>query len=676
MEKNGNKNVTIIPIIISTDKTQLTHFKGKTCYPVYLTIGNIPKEIRCKPSKQGQILLAYLPVTKFEQEPNKAKRSRMQANLFHACLRFLLSPTIEAGLQGTVMHTGDGVARRCHPLFAVHVGDYPEQCLSCCVKGKRCPSCRVDIKHLGDWVKEWISSPPLYDLEKVLEVLGDPDNPNWTKLCEEAGIKPVYKPYWEDLPYADPFLSIAPDILHQLYQGVLKHVIEWLRKVYGDAEIDARFRRMPPNHQTHFFSKGICTLSNVTGREHADMARVILGVIIELPMKGTSQMAPLEVVKAVRALLDFMYLAQYPVHSDETLTQMVNALEQFHENKDVFIDLGVRFDFNINKLHYLVHYRLIIERLGTTDNYNTEHTEQLHIPLAKTAFVFTNGKNEYSQMTLWVERKEKVLGHEKFILWYLAGKPSLVSITPAQIPKPFTMTKHPSKKQVFFDTLIQDYHASEFIHALTHFIYSRRNPGYTYIQVEAEIAGITLPFTAVAVYHKARFWLGSKEVHRLQSDEHDVVHVSPARTDDEDREIAPARFDTVLVSDGQSGYIGVQGYRVAQVKVIFSLSKASLSASFPPTIQVPKYLAYVEWFTDFPKAPEPDHLLYRVRKSFYQGKRVASVIPLANISRSVHLFPCFEPLVSRDLESSTVLEEHKAFFVNSFSDRSAFHTIV
>ncbi|KAH7904457.1 hypothetical protein BJ138DRAFT_993077, partial [Hygrophoropsis aurantiaca] len=37
---------TIIPIIISSDKTQVTMFRNKSAYPVYMTIGNIPKEIR------------------------------------------------------------------------------------------------------------------------------------------------------------------------------------------------------------------------------------------------------------------------------------------------------------------------------------------------------------------------------------------------------------------------------------------------------------------------------------------------------------------------------------------------------------------------------------------------------------------------------------------------------
>ena len=46
---------TIIPVIISSDKTQVTLFRNKSAYPVYMTIGNLPKSIRRKPSRQGQI---------------------------------------------------------------------------------------------------------------------------------------------------------------------------------------------------------------------------------------------------------------------------------------------------------------------------------------------------------------------------------------------------------------------------------------------------------------------------------------------------------------------------------------------------------------------------------------------------------------------------------------------
>ena len=36
---------TIIPVIVPLDKTQLMLFRDKMAYPIYLTIGNIPKDV-------------------------------------------------------------------------------------------------------------------------------------------------------------------------------------------------------------------------------------------------------------------------------------------------------------------------------------------------------------------------------------------------------------------------------------------------------------------------------------------------------------------------------------------------------------------------------------------------------------------------------------------------------
>ncbi|KAJ6608725.1 hypothetical protein B0H10DRAFT_1627707, partial [Mycena sp. CBHHK59/15] len=79
---------------------QLTMFGNKTAYPVYMTIGNIPKEIRCKPSRRAYILLAYLPTSHLGHIKNKAVRRRTLANLFHACLSFITAPLREAGVTG------------------------------------------------------------------------------------------------------------------------------------------------------------------------------------------------------------------------------------------------------------------------------------------------------------------------------------------------------------------------------------------------------------------------------------------------------------------------------------------------------------------------------------------------------------------------------------------------
>ena len=68
-----------------------------------MTIGNIPKEIRQKTSMRAYVLLGYLPTTQLKQEKNKAKRKRLIANLYHACLQRVLEPLVMAGKKGVLM---------------------------------------------------------------------------------------------------------------------------------------------------------------------------------------------------------------------------------------------------------------------------------------------------------------------------------------------------------------------------------------------------------------------------------------------------------------------------------------------------------------------------------------------------------------------------------------------
>ncbi|KAJ6458500.1 hypothetical protein C8R45DRAFT_757736, partial [Mycena sanguinolenta] len=149
--------------------------------------------------------------------------------------------------------------------------------------------------------------------------------------------------------------------------------------------------------------------------KHSQMCRILLGLIIDLRLPDRNSTTRL--IRAIRGALDFLYLSQYPPHSSETLSLLNKAQEMFHANKEIFIDLGIRADFNFPKLHNLCHYLMTIKLFGTTDNYNTEYTEHLHIDLVKDAYHPTNRKDEYTQMTLWLEQKEKILQHKKFLLW-------------------------------------------------------------------------------------------------------------------------------------------------------------------------------------------------------------------------------------------------------------------
>lgn len=260
---------TITPIIISSNKTQLTLFQNKCAYPVYMTISNLPKNIRRKPSCQGQILLAYLLVTHLEHITNQAACQRMLSNLFHACMSCVLDPLKTAGVDGMPMTSGDGVVWRAHPILAAFIGNYPEQVLICCCKTGNCPKCIINQDEIG----ESKDPSPLCDLDSILSTLGELDNGPlaFAHACQEAGIKPVFHPFWQDLPYVNIYLSITPNILYQLYQGVIKHLIAWIKTIYGSAELDAWCCWLPPNHGVHLFVNGISKLYQVSGKEHADI---------------------------------------------------------------------------------------------------------------------------------------------------------------------------------------------------------------------------------------------------------------------------------------------------------------------------------------------------------------------------------------------------------------------
>jgi hypothetical protein len=116
-----------------------------------MTISNIPKEIRRKPSKHAYILLAYLPTTRLEHVSNKAQHRQLISNLYHSCMRRILAPLETTGSTGVYMARSDGRLHRNHPLFAAFIGDYPEQILSTGSITGECPTCDVDHNRLEDY---------------------------------------------------------------------------------------------------------------------------------------------------------------------------------------------------------------------------------------------------------------------------------------------------------------------------------------------------------------------------------------------------------------------------------------------------------------------------------------------------------------------------------------------
>ena len=267
------------------------------------------------------------------------------------------------------MCSGDGAIQRVHPILACYVANYLEQCLVTCAKYGTCPKCRAGEKDLQEMelsnprTQKWTSSV-------INNATSSSNTPSqfYSRYMSKDVSGSLHRPFWQNFPFTDIHTSITPNVLHQLYQGILKHLISWCQRVMSPAELDRHIRTLPPAYGIWHFKNGISTLSQISGTEHKNMAKILLGCLIgAISKKG---------LLAVKSILDFIYLAQYSTHDTDTLKYMEDALTTWEENRTFFLDdTGIRGDFNIPKFHSLLYYIDSIHLFGATDNYNTEMFE-------------------------------------------------------------------------------------------------------------------------------------------------------------------------------------------------------------------------------------------------------------------------------------------------------------
>ncbi|KAE9396686.1 hypothetical protein BT96DRAFT_824284, partial [Gymnopus androsaceus JB14] len=380
------QGATLAPLIIAMDKTQLTQFSGsKQAYPVYLTLGNIPYSLHCKPTQQVCVLLAYLPVKKLNKNGLAKREARGHyQHLFHDAMCYIVSPLVSAGKDGVEMASADGAIQSVHPILASYIADFPEQCIVTCCKYGICPKCHVDADHLSDGTPS-----PCRTNAWTLQVIQDAHKSSsstaqYFKACMDKEVSGYMY-----CPFCDIHFAITPNVLHQLYQGFLKHLITWCQQILSKEELDHCICCVPPSYGVCHFKNGISALSQISGIERKNMGWILLGCLV-----GAENMPP-HAITAVCAILDFIYLAQYTIHDKNTLSYMDVALKTWHKYKDSFIQTGVHSNLNIPKFHSLQHYIQAIRFLGTTDNYNTEMFEHLHIDFSKKGWQVSNKQDKF-----------------------------------------------------------------------------------------------------------------------------------------------------------------------------------------------------------------------------------------------------------------------------------------
>ena len=105
-------------------------------------------------------------------------------------------------------------------------------------------------------------------------------------------------------------------------------------------------------------------------------------------------------MKALRAFLEFCYIAHRNVHDTQSLKELDEALQRYHHHRKIFVATRVRTGFNLPRQHALVHYTKAIRLFGAPNGLCSSITESKHIKAVKEPWQRSSHFNVLGQMLL------------------------------------------------------------------------------------------------------------------------------------------------------------------------------------------------------------------------------------------------------------------------------------
>src|SRR5258708_1933358 len=226
---------TILGIILATDCTHLTNFTGdKKMHTVYISLGNISKEVQKKHNAHAWLLLPKIPVPKFSKTSFSGSKTEQEAmpgilsqHLFHVCMKHVLTPLRVNQRSYYVVLSPDGNSRLCIAILMAWIADLEEQLLIAGIMKFSCPVCHAGYKDLPEHANfkvcsgSFILSVLRHIHQKFPSASAYEFKQEVKKL--ELGISGAFEdPCWEGLGI-DPSMFIKQDILHGIHKFIWDH---------------------------------------------------------------------------------------------------------------------------------------------------------------------------------------------------------------------------------------------------------------------------------------------------------------------------------------------------------------------------------------------------------------------------------------------------------------------
>ncbi|KAF8224104.1 hypothetical protein L208DRAFT_1513386 [Tricholoma matsutake] len=394
--------VVFCPIIFGSDKTTVSVATGHNEYwPVYLSIGNIHNNVR-RAHRNGVVLLGFLAIPKSTHEfRDDASFHKFHHQLLHSSLAKILESLKPGMTMPEVVHFPDGHFRKVIYGLGPYITDYLEQALLACIVQGWCPKCTAPANDLnsGQYVHHSQVHAELLAEEFELGMLWD-----------EYGLVGDIVVHFSPLSDINELLSL--DLLHQLIKGAFKdHLVTWVndyikaeylaseaQKILDD--IDRCIALAPSFAGLRRFPKGQ-NFKQWTGDDSKALMKVYLPAI-----EGH---IPDEMVQAMRAFLEFCYIARRDIHDTHSLTALDDALQQFHHHREIFRTSGVHANsFNLPRQHSLIHYVKLICAFGAPNGLCSSIMESKHIKAVKEPWRCSSHFKALGQMLLTNQRLDKL----------------------------------------------------------------------------------------------------------------------------------------------------------------------------------------------------------------------------------------------------------------------------
>ncbi|KAG1794380.1 uncharacterized protein HD556DRAFT_1236734 [Suillus plorans] len=671
-----NHGSTFVPLIIGSDKTVVSVATGQTEYhPLYLSIGNIHNSVR-RAHRNGVVLIGFLAIPKSMKEHNDdIKYRNFRWQLFQRSLAKIFE-SVKPFMENfdVTRFPDDGHYRRTVYGLGPYIADYPEQILLSGIVQNWCPCCLGHRKDLDG------SQPCLHRCEAHTELLIK--QLTYKQAWDEYGIIADLIPFTNDFPRADIHELLSLDILHQIIKGTFKdHLVDWVGEylliTHGTRHaaeimdnIDRRIAAVAPFTGLRHFPDG-GGFQQWTGDDSKALMKVYLAAI-----EGH---VPQDVVRTFSAFLEFCYTVRREALTEDDLIKLQDALDRFHQYREIFKTTGVVSTFSLPHQHSLCHYILLIRLFGAPNGLCSSITESKHIKAVKEPWHRSSRFDALGQMLLTNQRLDKLaaarVDFEACGMLHGSCHPGRLCIHEPQnhsvevdageiIDGPAVEShvglaltprcvRNVHALSLELDLPCLPFMIQEFIHD-QHYSEDPNPPGIDPATVQVFLGNLTIFNSAAASFHAPSDLSGTGGMRR----EH--IRATPSWR------VGEPRHDCIFVNMGVDFDSPMNGLAVARVLCFFSFN---YRISYYPC-------AIVHWYSYVREERDPDTGMYVVTP-MTTGDDVpdVSIIHVDCIFRAAHLIPVYGPDFIPKISPHNSYDMFHSYYVNRYADHHTFEIV-